>query len=200
MASNLKRKTAMVLHELEESLGNFILDHGGVESLNSNSIESIYKREADKGRSFNVDSINDVVEATYLDELFRFALDIAKDSSLSDKINYLYSLFHHFDICEVRNAISHPNRPFWDCYWYRVAAVASDPVNEILGLSSVKKALVSAERNIIDEPPEEWLNKVIWQIPNNLPSNFEHGVTGLIGRQKELTELNKLITIGIYTD
>lgn len=193
MNENFKRKTAMVLHQIEESLGSFVLNNGNLEALNVDSLENIHKRELDKGRGFNSGSIKDIVEATYLDELFGFALDIAKDSSIIDSIKYLYSLFHHLDVYEIRNAISHPNRPFWDCYWYRVAALASDPVNDRLGLEDVKKVLVSATNNTIVDPPEEWVNKVIWQIPNNLPKQFDHGLTGLIGRTKELNELKKYV-------
>ena len=191
MSLELRRKTAMVLHQIEESLGSFVLSEGNLDNLSAETLENIHKREADKGRLFNKNSIKDIVEATYLDELFGFALDITEDSSTLDSINYLYSLFHHLDIYEIRNAVSHPNRPFWDCYWYRVASIASDPVNEMLGFENVKKALVSAEAEIITEPPEEWLNKVIWEIPNNLPETFEHELTGLIGRTKELQELKK---------
>jgi len=193
MGSEAKRKTAMLLHQIEECLGNFVLNNGDIESLNLESLEKIHRREVDKGSQFNRSSIKDVVEATYLDELFGFALDIARDSSMLDSIKYLYSLFHHLDIYEVRNAVSHPNRPFWDCYWYRVATVASDPVNEILGLSEVKNALAAAESGKIQDPPEDWVHKVIWQIPNNLPSQFDHGLTGLIGRSKELQELKRYI-------
>ena len=194
MSNEIKRKTTMLLHEVEVALGKFVLNNGDINSLNLDALENIHRREVDKGRIFNRNSIKDVVEATYLDELFGFALDIAQDSSLIDSINYLYSLFHHLDIYEVRNAIAHPNRPFWDCYWYRVAAIASDPVNEILGLNEVKTALESAEAGVITDPPEDWVRKVIWQIPNNLPEQFDHGVTGLIGRSKELQELKKFIT------
>ena len=194
MGSEIKRKTTMLLHQIEESLGNFVLNNGDINSLNLDSLENIHQREVDKGRVFNRNSIKDVVEATYLDELFGFALDITQERSIIDSINYLYSLFHHLDIYEVRNAISHPNRPFWDCYWYRVAAVASDPVNEVLGLSDVKIALKSAEEGVINDPPEDWVTKVIWQIPNNLPDHFDHGLTGLIGRSKELQELKKYIS------
>lgn len=194
MSNELRIKTAMVLHQLEESLGSFVLNEASLDSLSAESLENIHQREADKGRKFNKNSIKDIVEATYLDELFGFALDITEDSSTLDSINYLYSLFHHLDIYEIRNAVSHPNRPFWDCYWYRVASIASDPVNEMLGFSDVKKALISAEEGVISEPPEEWLNKVIWEIPNNLPSVFEHELTGLIGRTKELQELKKHIS------
>jgi tetratricopeptide (TPR) repeat protein len=194
MGNEKRRKTAMLLHQIEEALGGFVLNNGDIESLNLDSLENIHRREVDRGRVFNKNSIKDIVEATYLDELFGFALDIAQDSSLGDSINYLYSLFHHLDIYEVRNAVSHPNRPFWDCYWFRVASIASDPVNEILGLSGIKEALISAESGTINDPPEEWIQKVIWQIPNNLPSQFDHGLTGLIGRSKELTELKKYIS------
>ena len=193
MNTELKRKTTMLLHEIEVAIGKFVLNNGDVNSLNLEALENIHRREVDKGRVFNHKSIKDVVEATYLDELFGFALDIARESSLIDSINYLYSLFHHLDIYEVRNAISHPNRPFWDCYWYRVAAIASDPVNEILGLSEVKTALESAEEGIITDPPDDWISKIIWQIPNNLPQQFDHGLTGLIGRSKELVEIKKYI-------
>lgn len=194
MEKNIKRMTSMVLHQIEESLGNFVINHGDIDSLNTNSLENIHKREVEKGQLFNKKSIKDIVEATYINELFGFALDIVNDTSLHDSLNYLCSLFHHLDLYEVRNAISHPNRPFWDCYWYRVASVASDPVNEILGMNEIKKALVSAEAGQIDDPPEEWINKIIWQIPNNLPKSFDHEVTGLIGRSKELNELKKYIS------
>ncbi|PPC89532.1 MAG: hypothetical protein CTY34_11100 [Methylobacter sp.] len=183
----------MVLYQIEESLGSFVLNNGSIESLNIESLENIHRREVDKGKSFNRGSIKDIVEATYLDELFRFAMDIAIDSSISEYIKYLYSLFHHLDIYEIRNAISHPNRPFWNCYWYRVAAIASDPVNEILGLNEVKNALSAAEQGTITDPPEEWIKKIIWQIPNNLPKNFDHGLTGLIGRSRETQDLKKFI-------
>lgn len=194
MSTIIKRKTTMLLHQIEEALGSFVLNNGDVDSLNLDQLENIYKREVDKGRIFNKNSIKDVVEATYLDELFGFALDIAHDSSLTDSINYLYSLFHHLDIYEIRNAISHPNRPFWDCYWYRVATIASDPVNEILGLQGIKEALELIEKGVINDPPEDWISKIIWQIPNNLPDHFDHGVTGLIGRSKELADLKKYIS------
>ncbi len=184
----------MVLHQIEQSLGNFVLKQGNIEALNEGTLQDIHSREMDKGRVFNIASIKDVVEATYLDELFRFALDITKDTNFFDSINYLLALFHHLDIYEVRNAIAHPNRPFWDCYWYRIAAVASDPVNDFLELDHIKETLLQAEAGNLEEPPEDWVTKIIWQIPNNLPSNFDHGLTGLIGRAKEVRELKKSIS------
>ncbi|MCW7552876.1 hypothetical protein NX722_09510 [Endozoicomonas gorgoniicola] len=108
MNKEMKRKTAMVLHQIEESIGNFVLNNGNIESFNVNTLENIHKREVDKGRLFDSNSIKDIIEATYLDELFRFALDLAKDSSVIDSINYLYALFHHLDIYWVFQRIRPP--------------------------------------------------------------------------------------------
>ena len=48
MSNQLKRKTAMVLHQIEESLGNFVLKNVNVESLNLESLENIHQREVVK--------------------------------------------------------------------------------------------------------------------------------------------------------
>lgn len=194
MFNLMQRKTTMLLYQIEESIGSFVLENGDINSMNIGRLENIHQREVSKGKGFNRESIKDIVEATYLDELFGFALDIANDSSILDSLNYLYSLFHHLDIYEIRNAIAHPNRPFWDCYWYRVATIASDPIIDLLQLKGIKESLEAVENGNITDPPEEWINKVLWQIPNNLPNHFDHGVTGLIGRDKELKELKKFIS------
>ena len=196
MTTLIQRKTTMILYQIEEALGSFVLENGDIDSFSTGRLESIHRREVDKGRGFNRDSIKDIVEATYLDELFGFALDTASDSSIIDSLNYLYSLFHHLDIYEIRNTIAHPNRQFWDCYWYRVATIASDPVIDLLQLEGIKTALEAVENDQIIDPPEDWINKTLWQIPNNLPKHFDHGVTGLIGRDKELKELKKFIANG----
>ena len=88
MNNLIQRKTTMLLYQIEQSIGNFVLENGDINFLNLGRLESIYKREVDKGRGFNRDSIKDIVEATYLDELFGFALDIASDSSMLASLNY----------------------------------------------------------------------------------------------------------------
>ncbi|EPL4828263.1 TPA: hypothetical protein ACSE9U_003662 [Acinetobacter baumannii] len=184
----LQRKSSMVLYAFEQSIGDFVLNYKDL-NIGSRLIEDITEREISKGRSFDPNQIKDVVEATYLGELFQIAIDLTSNDSSHDLVKYLYSLFHDFEIHLVRNAISHPNRQFLDFFWYRLAAVATDPVIDILGLDKVKKAFISANEGILDDPPDDWLNKVVWEIPNNLPSTFEHAVTGLIGRNKERKQL-----------
>lgn len=195
MTSNInRRKAAMVLHELEQALGNFVLDSElDVSRFPEQLIQDITNREKDSRRQFDNTKAKDVVEATYLDELFQILIELTKDTSTNNYLSALRELFIKYEIYEVRNSISHPNRKFIDPYWYKLAAVASDPITDILGMDTVRRSLLSAENGEITDPPEEWLSKSIWQIKNNLPDRFDHAITGLVGRQKEAGELLKLL-------
>ncbi|MDU1142276.1 NB-ARC domain-containing protein [Aeromonas rivipollensis] len=181
-----RRKTAMVLHELEIALGNYVVSREQtVDNISDKLIQDIASRELSRNRIVDIESITDVIEATYLDELFQIILDITKDTASDKYIKKLKELFIIYDIYEIRNIISHPNRKFIDTYWYKVASISSDPLIDILGMDEVKRALISAENGDITDPPEEWLDRVIWKIPNNIPEKFDHDITGLVGRQKE---------------
>ncbi|EFC2661955.1 hypothetical protein CVB73_004609, partial [Escherichia coli] len=116
-----------------------------------------------------------------------------KDTSVNSYLLDLRELFILYSMYHVRNVISHPNRKFIDSFWYKTAAIASDPLIDILGMTSVRKALISAERNELLDPPDEWLNKTLWEIPNNLPVVFEHAITGLVGRKQEEKRLLELL-------
>ncbi|MBL0467572.1 MULTISPECIES: NB-ARC domain-containing protein [Aeromonas] len=187
-----RRKTAMVLHELEMALGNYVVSRElTVDNISDKLIQDIASRELSRNRCINIDSITDVIEATYLDELFQIILDITKDTTSHKYISKLKELFVIYDVYEIRNIISHPNRKFIDTYWYKVASISSDPLIDVLGMDEVKRALISAENGDITDPPEEWLERVIWNIPNNIPAKFEHAITGLVGRQKEAELLLK---------
>lgn len=189
-----RRKAAMVLHEMEQALGNFVLDSElDVSRFPEQLIKDITDRERDSKRIFDATRVKDVIEATYLDELFQILIELTKDTSANNYLIALRELFIRFEIYEIRNSISHPNRRFIDPFWYKLAAVASDPVIDILGMESVRSSLVSAEKGEITDPPEEWLSKSIWQIKNNMPDRFDHAITGLVGRQKEAGDLLKLL-------
>jgi hypothetical protein len=174
-----KRKTSMVLCSIEESLGKYIIE-------NESSVTC-------EGSGFEDIKIQDVIEKSYLDDIFQLVIRATKDTTEEMLIRRLYKLAHDLNLFEIRNAIAHPNRPFLDVYWYRVAAIAADPVFENLGIREIRAVLYSAEKGFINEPPEGWDKKYSWAIPNNLPVKFESDITGLIGRQKELTELKEKI-------
>ena len=95
---------------------------------------------------------------------------------------------------DIRNAISHPNRPFPDSFWFKSATIASDPLIEKLGLGKVRQALNAAISENLNTPPEEWYDNVKWAIPNNLPNSFDHEITGLLGRDKEFRDLYSTIS------
>ncbi|MCK8131539.1 NB-ARC domain-containing protein [Pseudoalteromonas sp. 2CM28B] len=172
-----KRKTSMVLYTIEESLGNYVLENENSISLDG-SISHDFK-------------IKDSLEKSYLDDIFQLVIKATKDTTEEEAIKRLYKLAHELNLFEIRNAIAHPNRAFLDVYWYRVAAIAADPVFECIGIKNIKAVLYSAEEGTIEEPPEGWESKYTWNIPNNLPVKFESDITGLIGRNKELTDLKE---------
>ncbi|PXY68721.1 NB-ARC domain-containing protein [Cronobacter sakazakii] len=181
-----RRKTAMVLHEIEHSLGNFILDESiSIEDFPQDIVKNVVARESQRNQFAEIIKPKDIIESTYLDELFSIAIEITKNNSINEYIQYIRDQFIINDIYKIRNVISHPNRQFIISYWYKVAAIASDPIINILKLERIHCALIAAEENNLSDPPDEWYGKTMWELPNNLPEVFEHGITGLVGRQKE---------------
>jgi len=103
----------------------------------------------------------------------------------------LRKLVETLEIFDIRNAVSHPNRPFPECYWYRCAAIAADPAIDALHFIEVSRAFQSALAGNLEEPPEDWMYRRQWMVPNGLPDEFEHSITGLFGRAKDIVRLNK---------
>lgn len=189
-----RMKSAMVLYELEKTLGDFICSETtSVSDLPSKSVQDIRTREIQKNGSFDDSTTAKIVAATYLDEVFGLAQGISKGRSEEKYLLSLRKLFDALDVFSIRNAISHPNRLFHPSYWYRVAAIATDPAIDKLQFRQVTRAFRDAEQGILVSPPETWMNAPIWSLPNNLPEQFDHDITGLIGRQREVDDLNKYI-------
>lgn len=183
----LRIQTAMVVYELEQALGRYVLtNETDPSSLPAETIEHITQRENSKGRKIDTDKVTSIVEATYLDEVFGLALHVAGASQEREILSDLKELCAALDIYAIRNAVSHPNRQFPECYWYRVATIATDPLIQQLRLYSVISTFRAAESGQLQAPPEEWIDRVQWSIPNNLPNTFDHSITGLIGRKREL--------------
>lgn len=197
-----KRKATMVLYQLEESLGSYVIKQKPeIDTLPNKTVDNILDRN---NRIIDKNNLKELIGATYLDELFNFALEATYNTSMHQHIKALRELFVTYDIYAIRNIIAHPNRLFRDEHWYKIATVASNSLIEIIGLEDVKKALISAEKGKIEDPPEEWLQEISEDIiKNNLPKKLEHSITGLVGRKAEEKELLKLLenpripTIGI---
>jgi len=190
----LRIKTAMIVYELELSLGNYIIDNEHINTIPETSIDSIVERERSKGNQISKGDFNLIIEASYLDEIFNFAINITEGTSLQLHMTELKQLCSILGIFNIRNAVSHPNRPFPDSYWFRAATIASDPLIEKLNLTSVRNALNSAIEENLNIPPDEWLDNVNWAIPNTLPTSFDHEITGLLGRDKEFKDLESVLS------
>ncbi|HHC3587482.1 TPA: hypothetical protein ACN71M_002508 [Klebsiella pneumoniae] len=189
-------KSAMIVYAIEQALGNFILNNSEFsEDLSENTISDILKREQARGRNISNSDTQLIIESSYLNEIFSFALDITKGSTRYDDLKRLKEFCSYLELFEIRNAISHPNRPFPESYWYRSAAIASDPLIEKLNLYQVTQALHAAISGNISPPPEQWVKNVIWAVKNSLPENFDHEITGLLGRDKEFKELKKVLEV-----
>lgn len=188
----LRRKTSMVLFEIERSIGILLADHNtSINALDASLRASISERERKKGRNIDDSSALTFVSACYLEDLLQFATKKLAGTSSEAGIAKIRRLIDSLDIGEVRNACAHPMRPFVPAYWYRVAAIAAEPLLLALDIRSVSEALAAAEQGSISDPPSEWLSRFRWELPNNLPETFEHAATGLIGRRRLHSELLK---------
>jgi len=191
----LRIKSAMIVYSLEKTLGNYIVNmEGDISHLSDKIILPIVEREKTKGVFIEKSNVTFLLEASYLDEVFNLAIDITDGTSYGPYMKSLKDLCASLNIFEIRNAISHPNRTFLDTYWFRAAAIASDPLIILLGLGEVRQALNSALAESLNPPPDDWIYNVKWAIPNSLPTAFDHEITGLLGRDKEFKDLESSLS------
>ncbi|HYD17433.1 MAG TPA: hypothetical protein VEF76_03010 [Patescibacteria group bacterium] len=135
--------------------------------------------------------VTQIVQETYIKEVIDLAVNISKARFEKDALKRLKDLVEILDTFEVRNHVCHPNRAFPAFFWYRMAALATDPCIEQLRLRKVTDAVHCAVEGRLTPPPEGWLQQQPWLIPNNLPTTFDHQLTGLIARNAEAADLRK---------
>jgi tetratricopeptide (TPR) repeat protein len=188
----LRIQSAMVIFALEKELGEVVKTyHRAAEGVDqSGAVQKILKRGNASGQPPDIDQI---IAASYLEEIINLAATVRQNDSGGQDMKKLATLAAGLEVFAIRNAVSHPNRPFPDCYWYRTAAIASDPVIEQLGFKNVRMALQAAERGELTVPPDEWMHQRVSFVANNLPEEIEHEMTGLVGRQHEAKELEAFL-------
>lgn len=183
-----RNKSAMVVWQIEKDLGDFIKAN----AINKN-LEYL-SSHVSKLQNENVpSSIIKLVEETYLDEIFSLSMEISKGTSTYDKLKKLKELCSISTLFLIRNAIAHPNKPFPENYWYKVCSIATDPIIEILNLPNIYNSFRGAEAGQIVMPPDEWMSQPVWCIPNDLPKQFEHTITGFVGRKNDINNILKCI-------
>lgn len=182
-------QTAMVLFALEEALGTYVVQNAhspdAIPEGLRNDIESRVEPFA------SLAPVTQLVQETYLKEVIDLAVSTARDRSEQQPLKRLKGLIEALEVFDIRNAVCHPNRPFPEHFWHRAAALATDPTIENLRLYRVVDAFKCASEGRLIPPPEGWLHQRAWVISNNLPSLFDHEVTGLIARREEVAELKR---------
>lgn len=136
-------KSAMVVYEFERALGRFVRDRSADVASTPAALE-ILKRSTLTPEQSTVEVARQIVENSYLGEILSLALAAAKGSSDAVYLGELEKLCTALGLFDIRNAISHPNRPFPECYWYRCAAVAADPAIDKLSFFEVTLAFQNA--------------------------------------------------------
>lgn len=188
----LRTQAAMVLQALERNIGDFIRDRvGSVNDLDPNMIATISNKY--RGRSILSDDIDTIIEVAYLDDLWKLAREVSKDQGERSHLDKLQSIAEILNLYDIRNSVAHPNRPFPESYWWRMAAIATHENCELLQFSATQIAFQKANAGTLEDPPSEWLERLAWKLPNNLPRNSDFQETGLIGRRKEKEALKRLI-------
>lgn len=186
-----KRKTQMVLYSIESELGGYASKLNSIENISGQLIKAIVDREESYGNEIIASDVSSLVSASYFNEVIDLAVQSASNTNDENLIKEVRTLIHNLNLIEIRNNVAHPNREVTLNDWFKVACVSSNQKFEQLKVFKVKEALISAENNILTDPPKEWLELSSSELPNNLPSSFEHDSTGLVGRTTEVKKLSK---------
>ena len=182
-------KAAMVLFSIEQGLGQYVTENSpDIESIPESLRQTVADRSNDGVPHSTVAA---VVQSTYISETIDAAIAISRHASDHPHLSRLKELATCLRLYDIRNAVCHPNRPFPECYWHRISAIATDPALESLQLRQVSAAFRAAEEGKLIGPPDTWFNLRLWAVPNNLPYAIDHEITGLVGRTKELNDLMK---------
>lgn len=189
--STTRIKCAMVVYELERALGRFVRERASKLEQEEAAQDVLKRSKGNSAATPSPELTQAIVENSYLGEILALAHVVSKTTSDAAHVAAIEKLALVLGLFDIRNAVSHPNRPFPDCYWYRCAAIAADPAIEALDFREVSIAFQNALENRIVEPPEAWMLKKRWAVPTVLPSTFEHSVTGLYGRQKDSSRLQR---------
>lgn len=188
----LRIKSAMILFQLERELGRYFNEH----RLNDTSVglEPTGQAPSETEKSGSLRTLSDgQVEGTYFVQVLNLAEGVSKGSSEHPSFKELRRLFDAYELTSIRNAVAHPNRRFPETYWHRCAALATDGVISRLQFGAVLAAYQSACSGRIEEPPDEWMQSNEALLPHKLPARFDHSITGLRGREKDLRELEKQV-------
>ena len=195
---DIRTRCGMVIFGLEKALGKLVLDLAeDISDLPKSQVTPILNRWR-AGQAAAEDEISEsplsiVVQESHLSEIIDLAAEVTAEEIRNEYVNRIRELANALQIYTVRNATAHANRPFPQSYWHRTATLATDPAIDQLQFYGVIDAFEAAIHGSLERPPDDWIQKTRWTIPNNLPEPFDHDDTGLHGRKNEKKELLKYL-------
>ena len=182
----------MVVSALEQDLGEFV----NLRLKVTSEVTDVSSKDFEVQVITRKQRLATAIEESFFEQLVQMAKINCINEKEKNAIDLLSKSFLHYEIYKIRNSIAHPNRPFLETYWYRAAALATDPMCHVLNFERTIKNSKQAREGKLSDISEDWLAKLIWRLPNNLPVEFEFRETGIVGRNKEKRDLEKFLLKG----
>lgn len=197
----LYKKATMVLFSIEKSIGAYLASESSTlaEALMSSRFAEIRKRITGNISNTDTERLEQFLRVSYLRDILEMLKVACQGTSKENAAVRIFQCCEVLDVYDARNAIAHPIREFYPSHWYRIAAIASDPSLEEIGIVEPRAELDAAEDGDIREIDNTWWSRGERYLSNNLPEIFDHESTKLIGRSKELKELNALMISQRYS-
>lgn len=193
--NTLYKKATMVLFSIEKSIGSYLSEEAAtLDGILSNpKFQEVRKRIRGDLSSDLTGRVEQFIQGSYIKELLEMLIEVCKGTGKEPAAKRIFDRCEILDIYDARNAIAHPVREFHPSHWYRIAALASDPSLEEIGIFEPRAELDAAEDGDIREIDDSWWSRGERYLGNNLPEVFDHESTKLIGRSKELKALHELL-------
>jgi len=142
-ALDLRMQSAMVLFAFEQTLGAYVTENTvDINSLPAGVRQNVAERVFSPSTT---PSIHQLVQSTYISEILDMAISVSLHVSDHPHLKRLRELCELLRVYDIRNAVCHPNRPFPESYWHRMATLATDVSTDALQLRPVVTAFRSAQ-------------------------------------------------------
>lgn len=156
--SKLRIRCAMVIYEFERALARYVRDRKMDVASTGPGKEIVSRTLGSVGSQNKPHDVSFILENSYISEALQLAELVSNDTTHAPHFKRLKEVCDVLELFDIRNAVSHPNRHFPECYWYRCCALATDPAIDLLGLFEVSDVWGNAQSGKLEEPPEEWLS------------------------------------------
>ena len=188
-----RQMAGCILFAFESAIARLVLEDPALPStLPPNITKGLSKNPCFRFADVSTLSATDLIHGAYLSQLFDIC-DAILQSERATHTNQLREWCTTNSIYDLRNALSHPARPFAEHMWYQLQALATHPAVLQLGLREIVDAHRACLANQFTPPPDAWVQAIASsEIPNNLlTAAIEHPEGSFVGRKAALQTLRQ---------